>query len=203
MNKIFFILFFLIICKSVIYGQEYETVIPKSFFNGQVLQGTIIDGDTVPIVKLQEVIIRPPFVFKSQRQREKYSRLVLYVKKVYPYSQLIKVYLNEIEYALDTIPGAKAQKDFLKLKEKELRDEFEDELTHLTITQGRILMKLVDRETGQTTYEVVKELKGNFTAFFYQSIARLFGSNMKDDYEPNGDDAMIEDIVIRIENGTL
>jgi hypothetical protein len=76
-------------------------------------------------------------------------------------------------------------------------------LRKLTFTQGRILIKLIDRETGHTTYEIVKELKGSLSAFFWQSVARIFGSNLKMEYDAKGDDRMIEDIVIRIENGML
>ena len=84
-----------------------------------------------------------------------------------------------------------------------MRAQFEDQLVKLSITQGRILIKLVDRETGSTTYEVLKELKGSFSAFIFQGIARLFGSNLKSEYDALEEDKMIEDIIVRIENGQL
>jgi hypothetical protein len=84
-----------------------------------------------------------------------------------------------------------------------LRAQFENELVNLTITQGKILIKLVDRETGNTTYEVLKELKGGFSAFIFQGIARLFGSNLKSEYDAKEEDRMIEDIIVRIENGQI
>ncbi len=91
----------------------------------------------------------------------------------------------------------------IKAQEKKLRAQFEDELVRLTITQGRILIKLVDRETGNTTYEVLKELKGGFNAFLFQGIALLFGSSLKSEYDAIEEDRMIEDIIVRIENGML
>ena len=89
----------------------------------------------------------------------------------------------------------------MKQVEKELLDEYEDDLKKLTITQGRILIKLVDRETGATSYELVKELRGSFSAFFWQAFARIFGSTLKAEYDPYGEDRLIEEIVLLIDNG--
>ncbi len=170
---------------------------------GTIVPGKVIEGDTVLHVFLRQITIKPPYKFKSRRERRRYSRLVRYVKKVYPYSQIIKVKLYEIHSALDTIETERKKKAYIKQKEAELKDEFEGQLRRLTFTQGRILIKLVDRETGATTYAVIKELKGSMSAFFWQSVARLFGSNLKSEYDAAGDDKMIEDIIIRIENGQL
>ncbi len=92
---------------------------------------------------------------------------------------------------------------YIKTAEKELRDEFEDELVHLTVSQGRLLMKLIDRELGKTTFFVLQDIKGNFKAVFWQGIARIFGSNLKTGYDPEGEDAMIEEIILLIEAGQL
>ncbi len=200
------LLFFIIFLSEVDHTQaqedttEMEKLTP---LEGRIIPGYIRDGDTVLHINLRQITVLPPFEFKSDRQRRRYSRLVRYVKKVYPYAVLIRQTYFEIQSALDTIPTEKEQKKYIKEKEKELRDKFEDELIHLTILQGRILIKLVDRETGDTTYDVLKEFKGSFSAFFWQSVARIFGSNLKSDYDAEGDDAMIEDIIVRIENGTL
>ena len=171
--------------------------------DGTIVRAKIIDGDTAFHVNLRQIIIRPPFKFKSRKQRRRYSRLIRYVKKVYPYSKIVSRQLKEIHLNLDNYKTKKAKKQYVKLKEKELKKEFEGKLRKLTFTQGRILIKLIDRETGYTTYEIVKELKGSINAFFWQSIARIFGSNLKMEYDAKGDDSMIEDIIIRIENGQL
>ena len=171
--------------------------------DGYLVQAIIEDGDTLIHIPLRTIIIKPPFKFKSRRQQKRYSRLVRYVKKVYPYSQIVSEQLTEIHEHLDDYQTKKAKNLYIKRKEKELKQEFEGELRKLTFTQGRILIKLIDRETGQTTYTLVKELKGSLSAFFWQSVARLFGSSLKMEYDPKGDDRMIEDIVIRIENGLL
>lgn len=170
--------------------------------NTKYIGSKVIEGDTVLHVNINEITILPPYKFKSRRQYKRYSRLVRYVKKVYPYSVIIRNKLAEVDRELINVPDEK-KKRFIKQKERELRAEFEGELVRLTILQGRILMKLVDRETGKTTYEQIKEYKGDVHAFLWQSVAKLFGSNLKAEYEEDGDDRMIEDIIIRIENGQL
>lgn len=172
-------------------------------FEGYLVYGDVIDGDTVIHVGLRQIIIRPPFRFKSRKQYRRYSRLVRYVKKVYPYSLIVSEQLSDIHSHLGEYKTEKQKKAYLKKKEQELKDEFEGKLRKLTYTQGRILVKLINRETGYTTFAIVKELKGSLNAFFWQSVARLFGNNLKMEYDPKGDDKMIEDIVIRIENGEL
>jgi lipopolysaccharide export system protein LptA len=171
--------------------------------NGYIIRGMVIDGDTVMHVFVNEVIVYPPRKFKNEAQRRQYGRLVYYVKKVYPYSLLIKYQLDAIEAQLDSIKDPAAKKKFIKLKEKELRDSFEGDLVKLTVNQGRILLKLVDRQTGHTTYELLSTLKGSFSATFWQSIAKIFGSDLKQEYDSTGEDAMIEEIVVLIENGQL
>jgi len=171
--------------------------------NYHLLKSKIIEGDTIPHVYIDEVVVCPPWKFKSQKQHHRYSRLVVSVKKTLPYARLAKYRLNLIARTLDTIPSEKAKKIYLKAAEKELFEEFEQPLRKLTFSQGRMLIKLIDRETGDTSYDLIKDLKGGFSAFMWQSVARLFGSNLKSEYDSVGDDAMIEHIVIMIDNGML
>jgi hypothetical protein len=182
-----------------------QTVIPN--VNQQNMRDTaritVVDGDTVLLVDLKPITVMPPLVFTSNRQIKKYTKLVLYVKKVYPYSQIVKAQLAEIDANLANYKTEKEKKKYIDSKEKELKQEFEGQLRSLTFSQGRILIKLINRETGVTTYAIVKELKGSINAFFWQSVARLFGSNLKLEYDAKGDDILIEDIVVRIENGEL
>jgi hypothetical protein len=180
-----------------------DTIKDPSLIDGYLVQALIEENDTLIHVPLRAIIIRPPYKFKSRRQKRRYSRLVLYVKKVYPYSQIVSEQLKDINEDLEQYKTKKQKSFYLKQKEKALKKEFEGKLRKLTFTQGKILIKLIDRETGNTTYEIVKELKGSLSAFFWQSVARLFGSNLKMEYDAKGDDRMIEDIVIRIENGML
>ncbi|HAN77740.1 MAG TPA: DUF4294 domain-containing protein [Bacteroidales bacterium] len=180
-----------------------QGIVHKDSLNNIYLGTKVIKGDTVLHIDLGEITILPPYSFKNKKEQVRYTRLMLYVKKVYPYSKLIKLKLAEIEDGLAQITNEKEKKEYIKIKEKELRNQFEDELVKLTILQGRILLKLVDRETGKSTFEQIRRLKGNFQAFFWQSIATVFGTNLKTGYDGDGDDKMIEDIIIRIENGQL
>ncbi len=171
--------------------------------NGYLVSGIVVDGDTFPHVKLYQIVVFPERKFTSKRKQKKYTRLVHNLKKVYPYAVLIGEYYHDIERDLAYIPNERDQKKYIKKKEKELKKQYEETLINLTITQGRLLIKLVDRQTDHTTYEVVKEFKGDMSAFFWQSIAVLFGSNLKTDYDATEEDKMIEEIIAQIENGQL
>lgn len=171
--------------------------------DGYLLQGIIIDQDTFPFIKMYPVVIFPKRTFANNRQRRKYNRLMFNVKKVYPYAILIGNYYSEIVNDLQYIPDKRDQKKYIKSKEKELKAQYEETLTNLTITQGRLLIKLVDRETDHTTFEVIQQLKGNMNAYFWQSLAVVFGSNLKSDYDAATEDKYIEEIIAMIENGQL
>ncbi|MBN2213365.1 MAG: DUF4294 domain-containing protein [Bacteroidales bacterium] len=168
-----------------------------------VLYGLILDGDTLLLSSIDEVYIFPARRFSSNWEYRRYRRLIRNVKKAYPYAVLAKKKFDEITLHFETLNGEKAKRKYIKQVEKELMDEFEDELKQLTITQGRILIKLIDREIGDTSYDLLKELKGSFTAFFWQTIARIFGSNLKSEFDPVGEDRLINEIVIMIERGAL
>lgn len=174
------------------------TVPPKS---GYRCRAEVIDGDTVPVVDLNTVYIFTDYVFKTQRHAELWTRTKYNVKKVYPYAILAAAKLKEYDKALEKIENPHYKKIFLKVCEKELRKEFEDELKDLTVSQGKVLMKLVDRETGKTTYDIVKQMRGNFQAMMWQTLARLFGHNMKAEYDANVEDIMIERAVKLVEAG--
>jgi hypothetical protein len=165
----------------------------------------IIGNDTFFVSSITPVYIYSPKIFSEAEKREfyKYQRLVYNVKKVYPYAKIAANKFKEVNIELEQITSKKEQKEYLDKAEKEMRDRFEDELKKLTITQGKILIKLFYRETGNTTYEVVKELRGSFEAFFWQALARMFGSSLKTKYDPTGEDADIEQILQLIEMGMI
>lgn len=200
MQKFSLIILFLFCFSIEIIGQETNG---KENNVGHLVEGIVEEGDTLLHVTYNPITILPPYTFNSKREVNRYSRLVLYVKKVYPYSKIVSEQVNEIHNHLEEYNTKREKSEYVKQKEEELKKEFEGQLRKLTFTQGRILIKLIDRETGVTTYDLVKELKGSLNAFFWQSVARLFGSNLKLEYDPNGEDRMIEDIVVKIENGEL
>lgn len=162
----------------------------------------MVEGnDTIPVFFLDEVEIISNFIFSSPRQYERWTRIKYNVKIVYPYAIIASVKLKEYDRILNAIHDEKLKKKYLNLCEKEIRAKFEDQLKDLTISQGRILMKLIHRETGKTTYQIVKELRGTFQAAMWQAIARIFGHNMKDEYKPEEEDIMIEKAVALVEKG--
>jgi len=179
--------------------KEYQgLVLPEKAL---LVHATLYNGDTIPYVTLAPIVCYIPRVFKNKREAAKWDRLKYNVKKAYPYAILAAAKLKEYDLLLSKIPNENERKRYMKLAEKQLKDQFGPELQNLTMTQGRILVKLVDRETGKTTYNIVKEMRGSFSAFMWQGVAILFSSNLKDEYDPKGEDKAIEEAVKLIENG--
>lgn len=159
------------------------------------------NGDTIPYGKLATVTCSADRTFKTYRQKAAWDRLKYNVKKVYPYAILASVKLKEYDRVLATIPNERDKKAYTKLAEKQLKDEFGDELKNLSVTQGRLLIKLIDRETGKTTYDVVKCMRGSFSATMWQGVALVFNSSLKSDYDALGDERNIEMAIKMIEDG--
>lgn len=171
--------------------------------NSTVTKGVIVGADTIPMVELPEIRVYNRRDFEYLYLKRRYRRLILNVKRAYPYAKIAGMKLKELDDYLVTIKSEKERKEYIEIAEKEIMAEFEKEVRHLTITQGIILVKLIDRETGRTSYQVIRELRGGLTAFFWQGIARIFGNNLKAEYDPDNKDRIIEDIVQGIEAGFI
>jgi len=171
--------------------------------NSGVTRVVIEGSDTIPMIDLPEVRVFDRRELDYLYLKRKYRRLIRNVKKAYPYSKIAGVKLKELDEQLASIDNEKDQKEHIKKAEEEIMGQFEKQVRKLTLTQGIILVKLIDRETGRSSYQVIKELKGSITAFFWQGIARIFGNNLKAEYDPEGDDRVIEDIVRGIEAGFI
>lgn len=169
----------------------------------RLLPFRVIGQDTLPEAEIQGVEVFAFKVFKTRRETQQNARLVRNVIKVYPYAKLAGQKLREYEIILSQVDSDREKKQIMKALEKEIKDEYGNELEKLTISQGKILIKLIDRETGNTSYNLVKDFRGGFMAFFYQSFARIFGYDLKIKYDPNGEDQNIEIIVRMIENGVI
>lgn len=168
-----------------------------------VLQARLVNGDTVITVQLPEARVEARWKARDRREMARYDKLTRNVVKVYPYARVTGELLREYEHDLARIDRDGDQDLYIKLAEAELRAEFEAEVKDLTISQGRVLIKLIDRETGKTSFDLVKDLRGSFQAFVWQGLARLFGHDLKSVYDPHGEDVMVELIVGRIERGEL
>lgn len=171
----------------------------------QIRYPAVIDkGDTIAYISLPVLTVYGERQFKNAKEKAKWTKMVRDVKKAYPYAVLASIKLKEYNAALSNIKSETERKKFMKKAEKELKNQFEEDLKKLTLNQGRILIRLIDRETGDTSYELVKELRGSFSAFMWQSLAVVFGSSLKSEYDPTkGDDKMIEQIILLIENGQI
>ncbi len=198
MQKILIILSFLFLSGTKLYSQDTLAARGEN-----ILYGIVVDGDTILVASIKEVYILPMRKFSSPRDMRRYQKLVRNVKKVYPYAKMAKNKYDEVAVKLSTLKTEKEKRKYMDQVELELKEEFEGELKKLTISQGTILIKLIDREIGETSYDLLKELKGNFSAFFWQTLARVFGHNLKTTFDAEGEDKLINEIVMLIENGQL
>ena len=183
------------------WAQQEPVKTKDSPLKGMSLPAHIVNGDTLPYVNLAPVVYTTERVFKSKKEQQRWERTKSNVKKVYPYAILAAAKLKEYDRILATIPTQRERDSYMKAAEDHLTDEFGEELKKLTVTQGRVLIKLIDRETGKTTYDVVKNMRGGFSAFMWQGIALMFNSNLKADYDAEGDDKSIELAIRLIEDG--
>lgn len=174
--------------------------LPPYQFNNQKL---IIISDSIMHVELPEILIFPQQKDWSRKTLRQYTALEMKVLKVYPIAKVAALKLKEYNNVYLSFKSERERKDYVKKIEKELFAEFETQIRTMSISQGRILIKLIDRETGQSSYEIIKEFKGGFSAFFWQSVARLFGNNLKSVYDAANEDRMIEYIVWQIDMGMI
>lgn len=170
---------------------------------GITTRARVIDSDTVPIIDLPALTVVAPMEFDSRREERRHSRLVRNVKVAYPYAKLAGIRYREYSKQLEKIECKAERRKIMDQIEQKLLDEFGDDLKKLNFTQGLILIKLIDRETRHTSYDLLKDYRGMFRAFFWQSIGRLFGYDLRVEYDPHGEDKTIEHIIMMIEAGVI
>lgn len=163
----------------------------------------VYENDTIPCVQLPAVYIFRPVEFDSQRQRNRYNKLVRDVKIVLPIAKEVNRAIIETYEYMQTLPDEKARQRHIKAVEKGVKEQYTPRMKKLTFAQGKLLIKLVDRQTNSTGYELVKAFMGPFKAGVYQTFAALFGASLKKEYDPEGEDALTEQIILMVENGQL
>ncbi|HVM88125.1 MAG TPA: DUF4294 domain-containing protein [Puia sp.] len=171
------------------YGKYDTLIVPVIVYN----------GDTLPARTLNIVWVNAAMPVAMRKRLEEWTRLRNAVYVTYPYAKKAGAIMNEMNRKLATMTNESDKKAYIKSREKELKKEFADPITNLSIYQGKILMKLINRQTGNNCYDIIKEYKGGFTARFWQTIAFFFGSSLKQPYDANGDDKQIEYFVQEIE----
>ena len=193
------------IALSLIFAVMYSTSLSAQNYKSKqiILPVEPYNGDTIPVVHLPNVYIYKPPQFNSRRQERFYWRTVRDVKKTLPIAREVRgIIIETYEYLL-TIPDEKAREKHLEAVEKGMLEQYTPQMKKLTFNQGKMLIKLVDRECQQTGYELIKVFMGSFKANFYQAFAALFGASLKKEYAPEVTDAEIEEIIFWIENGAL
>lgn len=157
-----------------------------------------VDGE-----RMIGVTLKPIAVYPKPIDTRRYARLIHNIKVAYPIAQQARMLLDQTERALLEIPSKKEQQAFIKKMEQDLKEEYTPILKRMTFSQGRILLKLIDRQTSHTSYDLVKELRGSFSAVFWQGVARIFGANLKMEYDADGEDQEIERLIRLYELGLI
>ena len=196
----FIVSLFLLLIGLEGFAQQTEAAPPQPSY---VTQLCVYEGDTIPYVSLPAVYIYQPLQFKNKRQARSYNKLVRDVKKVLPIANEVQRAIIETYEYLMTLPDDKARQRHLKAVEKSIKEQYTPRMKKLTFAQGKLLIKLVDRQTSSTGYELVKAFMGPFKAGFYQAFAALFGASLKKQYDPTGDDALTERVILLVESGQL
>jgi hypothetical protein len=199
---VFFALFLLFINPLGVFSQ-HVVVSPMHDAVPTPLPATILDGDTVSIRNLNPVYVVANRVFPNTDEAMKYYILRRDVKVAYPYAIMAEATFKQCEETMQTMTSESDKRRYLKEMQGKMMAQYKEELKKMTINQGKILIKLINRQTGTTSYAMVKELRGSLTAFMWQSVARIFGNNMKDTYDPDNEDKEIENIVQLIETGAI
>ena len=171
------------------YGPNDTILVPAKVYNGEFLAARTMEMTWVT----------RPMPPGMRKRYEEWTRLRNAVYVTYPYARKAGIILNEMNAKLALLTSEGDRKTYIKSREKDLKREFTTPLENLSIYQGRVLMKLINRQTGNNCYDIIKEYKGGFTARFYQTIAFFFSSNLKQPYDPKGDDQVIEGIVQEVE----
>jgi hypothetical protein len=195
MKRLFLLIF---IGASFIFAAKAQKI-PVS----EYLPGMVIGNDTLPHLNLPAIDIYPKRTFKNKSEEQQYWRMVVRVKKVLPYAREAALLLRK--YELEVSPDARGRdrREYVRRAEKELMKKYEPTFKKMSINDGRVLIKLIDRETQKVSYDIIHDLKGGVSAVFWQGVARIFGNNLKSRYDPYGEDRQIEQIIHCIDLGII
>jgi hypothetical protein len=198
MKRLLFLILFLSFITVRLDAQEQTTTI-----KGYLVPVCVYEGDTIPSMRMPTLYVYKPLKFKNKKKQQEYNRLVRNVKKTLPIAKEVNRAIIETYEFIQTLPDEKARQKHLSLVEKSVKEQYTPRMKQLTLAQGKLLIKLINRETSSSSYELVKAFLGPFKAGFYQAFAAIFGASLKKEYHPEDEDAMIERIIVLIENGQL
>jgi len=161
------------------------------------------DGDSIQYMEMNNVYVYPPVAFSNKKQRNAYMRLVKNVKKVLPIAKEANMIMMETAEYLETLPDKKAKEEHMKRVEKSIMKEYRPRMKKLTYSQGKLLIKLIYRESHSSSYELIQAFLGPVRAGFYQAFAWAFGASLKKEYDAEGVDRLTERVVLLVESGQL
>ena len=190
---------FLMLLALLIAGDGYLYAQQQSSKDTILSYAMIYNGDTIEAKTLADIPFYARYNAAQMNNRAKWTRLRNAVYVTFPFAKRASIVINDINTRLVRIQSEEDRKNYIKSREKELRKEFTSPLTNLSIYQGKVLMKLINRETGNNCYQIIKEYKGGFTAGVYQTVAFFFTTSLKQPYDKNGEDTEIEKIVQEVE----
>jgi hypothetical protein len=205
--KFYTTLFILFFGMDNLYAQEQDTtkntniIVAKNISAADIIttRAIIYEGDTISIKTLEYVYLKSVLTEAQKAALAKYNRLRNAVYVTYPYARRAGIVMNDINAKLVGVTDKTQRKTYIKSREKELKKEFTSPLKDLSIYQGKVLMKLINRETGSNCYEIIKEFKGGVTARFYQTVIFFFDGNLKQSYDADTNDAEIERFVKEVQ----
>ena len=200
MKKLLFFIVLFVLIDFEAYSQSKENT---TSINGYMVPVCVYQGDTIPSLSMPVLYVFKPLHLNSKKKRQQYTRLVRNVKRTLPIAKEVNRAIIETYEYLQTLPNDKAREKHLSQVEKSIKEQYTPVMKKLTFSQGKLLIKLVNRETDSSSYELVKAFLGPFKAGFYQAFAALFGASLKKEYHPEDEDAMTEQIVLMVESGQL
>ena len=163
----------------------------------------LVDGDSLQYMEMSNVYCYPQITFSNKRQQKSYMRLVNNVKKTLPLAKEVRQVLIETAEYLETLPDKKSKDEHMKLVEKSVYREYKPKMKKLTYSQGKLLIKLINRECNSTSYEAIQAFMGPLRAGFWQAFAWAFGASLKKEYDPEGTDRLTERVVLMVEAGQI
>ena len=178
---------------------ENHSFAQQASFDTLVSSAVIYNGDTIEAKTLENFAVYSRYSKAQMKARAEWTRLRNAIYITFPYAKRAGRVLNDVNNHLAVIPDKEGKRKYIRSRERDLKKEFTDPLTNLSVYQGKVLMKLINRETGNNCYDIIKEYKGGLTARFYQTVAFFFSSNLKQPYDRIGSDAEMERIVLEVE----
>ena len=209
MRKIMFTILYLFLCQPLL-AQEQKTAeqvlaeMDSPTFVPTVKVGKVLyEGDSIQYMEMNNVYVYPQLTFKNKKQAETYMRLVNNVKKVLPIAKEARQMLIETTEFLDMLPDEKSKNEHIKRVEEDIFRTYKPKMKKLTYSQGKLLIKLIDRECHSSSYEMIKAFMGPIRAGFWQVFAWGFGASLKKEYDPKGRDRLTERVVLMVEAGQI